>query len=237
MEGPLCMRPGLELADRKEGTEKVQIPQRMAHIWIGPFKAPTEWMRTWPETNPKWSYQVYDNEFCSNFKFQNQKLIDAYIGREQFAGAADLIRYELLHEYGGFIPEADSVCERPVDEIFRTGTLFTVYENEFVRGKLVSPILAAAPGHPFLKQLIDRLHEISPGELKAPWETTGNLFLARMIKEFRPDIVIFPSYYFIPEHFTGIVYDGDGPVYGRQLFGSTLSRYKYGSNLARVRAL
>jgi mannosyltransferase OCH1-like enzyme len=198
----------------------------MAHIWIGPLEPPIDWMRSWPAQNPDWDYRLYDNAFCQSRRFRNQTLIDEYMRRAEYAGAADLIRYELLLDHGGFIPEADSVCLRPVAPLFRSGNLFTVYENEFVRGRLVSPILAAAPEHPFLQALVDRLASLPPDRLGTPWHTTGNLFVARMIEELEPAITIFPSHYFIPEHYTGVRYEGDGPIYAEQRFGTTRRAYR-----------
>ena len=38
-------------------------------------------------------------------------------------------------------------------------------------------------------------------------------------------IIIFPSHYFIPVHYVGLVYEGNDKVYAKQLFGST--NYSY----------
>jgi mannosyltransferase OCH1-like enzyme len=213
----------------------MQIPKTMAHIWIGPLQPPLEYMRSWQALNPDWAYRLYDNAFVRERRFRNQPLIDEYLKRAEYAGAADLIRYELLDAFGGFIAEADAVCERPIAPLFETGSLFTVYENEFVRGQLVSPILAATPGHPFVRALIEELGKLRPEELGSPWQSTGNLFVAQMIARLQPEITIFPSHYFIPEHYTGVVYDGPGPVYARQLFGTTRKAYAAVGVLGRYR--
>ena len=102
---------------------------------------------------------------------------------------------------------------------------YTVYESEFMRGKLVSPILACNPGNDFVAALIARLNEVPVSQLDKPWITTGNYFVAQMIEELKPDITVFPSHYFIPKHYTGHTYTGDGPVYCQQLFGETTKAY------------
>jgi len=143
----------------------------------------------------------------------------------QFAGAADLIRYEMLFESGGFIAAADSVCMRNTDELWTRSCEYTVHENEFLRGKLVSPILASNPKNPFVGDLIDQFGNLQPDEIGSPWMTTGNLFVAQMIKTRNPDIEIFPSHFFIPVYYSGVKYEGEGPVYAHQLFGSTRRTY------------
>ena len=51
-----------------------------------------------------------------------------------------------------------------------------------------------------------------------------------MIQKYNPDITIFPSHYFNPIHYEGIVYNGDDKVYSKQLFGSTSAKYKKSIN-------
>lgn len=201
------------------------IPKRMGHIWIGPKPAPTEWMSSWQLRHPDWDYTLYGNDILEQFDFRTRHLIDYYIDVGEYAGAADLIRYELLHAYGGFIAEADSVCIHPIDELLEGPQAYTIYENEFLRGELVSPILACDPGNSFLGEVIDRLSKLRTDQLASAWTTTGNLFLARMIRELSPRITIWPSHTMIPIHFTGETYQGDQKVYAVQMFGTTHGSY------------
>lgn len=205
----------------------MRIPKRLGHVWIGPKRAPIDWMRSWPEKHPDWLYTLYDDDWVRGAALETQPQIDEYMRRGWYAGAADLIRYEILFRHGGYLAGADSICLCPVDDLFADGgALYTVYENEFLRGSLVAPIVAAVPGHPFLRLVIDALKARDPRMLDHPWRETGNLFMAEMIEKHRPDIVIWPSHVLIPEHYTGRVYSGDGKVYARQMFGETLGAYK-----------
>jgi mannosyltransferase OCH1-like enzyme len=202
------------------------IPKQLSHVWIGPRKPPLHWMRSWLDLHPDWTYRLYDNTYLRGRRFHNQHLIDEYLRRAEYPGVADLMRYEILFETGGLMPEADSIALLPCDELFDRPIAYTVYENEFVRGKLVSPILACEPGNSFVRTLIDELHELRPADLDKAWKTTGNLFVAEMIERYQPENVhVFPSHYFIPEHFTGRKYLGTEPIYARQMFGETTKAY------------
>lgn len=213
------------------------IPKNMFQTWIGPRPAPLEWMQKWQDVHPNWNYTLVDNDYVSSRTFRNQKLIDEYMLRAEYAAAADLIRYEVLFENGGYMPGADSLCLRPTDELWTKSTAYTVYENEFMRGQLVAPIMACNPENEFVKALIDRLSEKEPHQLDKAWRTTGNYFVTCMIEELEPEITIFPSHYFIPEHFTGRRYVGDGPIYARQLFGETVGGYQKPSFSGRLKML
>lgn len=207
----------------------MNIPNNLWHIWIGPLDAPLKWMDTWPEHHPDWKYTVINNEFMKNNSFYNQVQIDSYIKREMYAGAADLIRYEILYKYGGFIPPADAVNFHPTDELWGepADVCYAVYENEELRPGYISPIYAANPGNDFLKIIIEELHKLAPTSCISPWRTTGNAFLAKMLKIHNPKIKIFPSHYFIPKHVANahVRYNGPDKVYADQMWGTTKNNY------------
>ena len=81
-------------------------------------KPPQEWMQTWRDYHPTWEYQLYDNEHLFSLRWNNQELINAFYARKEYMGVSDLMRYEILEEVGGIIPEADSICLRATDELW-----------------------------------------------------------------------------------------------------------------------
>lgn len=211
----------------------MNIPNLLWQIWVGPNPAPSKWMKTWPAKHPGWQYQVVDNNWLSSRVFHNQHLIDEYRDRGQFNGVSDLVRYELLYEHGGFMPEADSICNFNTNELWNEDKeiCYTVYESETIRPGYVSPILACNPGNKFLKIIIDTLHQLAPADLqKQVWKSTGNAFLAAMIERHQPHIQIFPSHYFIPKHFKDKSngYSGPDKIYAYQFWGSTRKTYDQG---------
>ena len=215
----------------------MNIEKKMTHIWIGPNPAPIKWMNTWKDKHPDWEYSVFTDEMLKKRKWYNQHLINRYYSMGKWAGVADLIRYELIFERGGFWPEADSECLERVDELFvgPPETAYTVFENEVVLPRFVSPILAANPGNQFLHIIIEKLHKLRPEELHPqPFKSTGNGFLASLLDEHRHMLTIFPSYTFIPLWYRkgSKRYSGPGKVYAEQHWGSTgmphLKRYSDG---------
>ncbi len=204
----------------------VMIPKELGHIWIGPRPAPLQWMQSYHDTHPDWNYTLYDNEYLSNRRFRTQSQINEYMKRGEYAGAADLLRNEILFEKGGFIAGADSISRRNTDELWDKSCIYGVYENEIVRPGIISPVLAGTPGNSFLASLISELEKVPFFRLGKAWKTTGNLFVTEMMRSLKPEIVIFPSHFFIPEHFLGQKYHGDGPIYADQRFGETTGGYE-----------
>lgn len=212
----------------------VGIPKTLGHIWVGNRPCPTKWMDTWKDAHPEWAYKLYGNSFLRSYDFETRRQINEYMKRGQYAGVSDLMRLEILYAFGGFLPEADSICRKNTDALFPEPRAYTVYENELVRGKLVSPIMACEPRNNFVRALIDELRTVSPSQLDEPWISTGNLFVAKMIERLNPDITIFPSHYFIPIHYTGIIYNGCGEVYAKQMFGTTRNAYSKSNTIRRI---
>ncbi len=182
---------------------------------------------TWKDHHSDWEYRLYDNDYLFSRRWRNQRLINEYYRRGIYAGVSDLMRYEILLEYGGFIPEADSNCLRPTDELWSTPSLFTVFENEQRKPGFVSPFLASVPDHPFLEHINLRAKRRNKPETLGPaWRSVGNKFLAKAIEQRQPEnLTIFPSHFFIPTHKRFGRYRGDGPVYCEQHWGSTFEIY------------
>jgi hypothetical protein len=217
--------------------QKMGIEKKITQIWIGPKDPPIKWMDTWKEKHPGWQYSVFSQKDLEKRRFINQKHIEYYYDKKIYTGVSDLIRYELIYEKGGFWPEADMICLNDTEELFSSPYehCYTCYENEEIREGYVQPIFAANSGNKFLFQLILELNNTPTEKLSLkPWESTGNEWLSRMIKKYNPDITIFPSHYFIPNHYSvkSKPYSGSDKIYANHVWGSTGGGTQYSKGTA-----
>jgi mannosyltransferase OCH1-like enzyme len=202
------------------------IPKIAHCIWVGNEDlTPHKMIYTWRVKHFRYRYILWDNEKIFGRKWHNQHLIDYYKEREIWHGVADVARYEILHEMGGFMHGADSECLHNIDELFDPRyNAFSVYENEIVRPGYVAPLYACSEGNKFAKTLIDELHKVKTPD--KPWKTTGNLFMMKMIEKHKPKrLKIWDSHTLIPVHHTGLEYKGTGKVYAKQMWGTTKKLY------------
>jgi hypothetical protein len=207
------------------------IPKRLGHIWIGPKPAPVQWMQTWPEKHPGWEYTVYDNDFLVGFPFRLRKQINEYFWRGLYAGVQDMMRYEILYHFGGFMADADAICLHPVDELLDKPRAYTVYdrpETDKFRG--VCPFLACEPGNPLIGRIIDAIAETPPEALRKAEVSTGNRFLMSRIRKWQPDedqLKIWPTHYFVPwqKSDPSAYYDGPDKVYAEQKWATSMYAY------------
>lgn len=207
------------------------IPRRLAHIWVGERPPPLHWMQSWRDHHPDWTYTLYDNAYLTGRRWRNQRLIAEYFRRGRLEGVADLMRYEILFEQGGFIPGADFEALRPCDPIFAEPVTYSCYETYPKRRCKVTPWLASAPGTLTLAMTIDEIHAAyaaDPATAQQPWMSVGNLFLRGFMERNRhtlTDCRILPAYTFIPRHKDGPRYDGPGIIYAEHHWGTTKGRY------------
>lgn len=204
------------------------IPKILHFVWIGDdSKKPNNCIDTWRKYHPDWKVKVWGNESLENYKWINTDHMIEMTNKQSLSGVADLMRYEILFNEGGVAVDADSVCLKPLENDFIDNEAFSSWENESIRKGLISmACVGSVPNNYFFKKIItDIKNENSVIEKKA-WQTVGPSRLSESYYKYKyDDLKIYPSYYFIPVHYTGLKYEGAGPVYANQLWGSTRGFY------------
>tara|TARA_B100001287_G_scaffold276559_1_gene287875 strand:- start:1354 stop:2820 length:1467 start_codon:yes stop_codon:yes gene_type:complete len=229
------------------------IPKIIHQLWIGPKPAPTKLMNTWKEKHPEYEYIYWNEEefIKRNFKSCLQNRVDEMT---EINGKADILRWEILYEYGGIFLDADSICIEPFDDLIEKYNAFAGYENEIVRcagwakgNKEYNDVLANT--HPLIAtgtMAFPKNHELPKLAIewiknncidinkinKRAWRTVGPGLLTRLYFSKKwDDITILPSYYFLPIHACGLEYKGHGKVYAYQEWGSTKNSYDIMNNV------
>lgn len=224
------------------------IPKILHQLWIGPHPAPTTLMDTWKEKHEADGFEYIrwteDEIKKRGFTSQLKNRIDEM---EEINGKADILRWEILYEYGGVFVDADCYCIEPVTDLVEKYKGFAGYENERVRGpgwtgKEYSDVLAPThpliatgtmafpPKHELPKMAIEWIKNNTVSVHKCgrrAWRTVGPGLLTRLFFSKKWDnITILPSYYFLPVHASGITYNGHGKIYAHQEWGSTKNSYE-----------
>ena len=202
------------------------IPKKLHIVWVGDeSKRPNNCINTWRTHNPDWDIEVWGNDRLTSTSWRNAKHLQD-MWKVELNGVADLMRYEILYEHGGFAVDADSVCVKPLEDWLLNATEFTCWENEHARpGLLAAGYLAAQKSSPFIGQIIEDIHAERTVVDRPAWQTVGPQRLTDIWQRFQYGLTIYPSHYFIPRHFTGMEYKGDGHIFAKQFWGSTRKIY------------
>lgn len=203
------------------------IPKTIHIVWIGDeSKRPDNCIGTWIDRNPGWQVKVWGNDLLDSTDWVNTEHMRAMSSRE-INGVADMMRWEILHREGGFAVDADSICVHPLDEALVDRRAFACWESEIARpGLIAAGYVGCEAGDPLVGRIVqDILAEPSVVHDMA-WKTVGPQRLTDAYRRYAYHALdILPSHYFIPEHFTGLRYDGSGIVYARQQWAATKAGY------------
>jgi len=200
------------------------IPRTIHIVWVGDEShCPDTNIQTWRDLNPTFTVKLWGNEALRTTRWINAHHIEAMAHRE-WNGVADMMRWEILGREGGFAIDADSTCVRTLDDWLFECDMFACWENEIARpGLIASGFVAAAAGNAFLDQIVTDIRQAQTVTDKLAWETVGPMRLTQSYHRHRySNLTIYPSHYFLPDHFTGVHYTGSGPVYARHHWHSTV---------------
>ena len=212
-----------------------KIPKIIHQLWIGSKPAPTKFMNTWKEKHEKLGFEyIFWNEKELEKRGMKLTLKDKIDSMEEINGKADIIRWEILEKYGGVFVDADSICIEPVDDTLlkcKAGC-FAGYEQEQIRkGLIATGTMGFPPHHLIVKRCIKWIRENPVSNAltrQRAWYNVGPGLLTRIVNDYsmHDNIKVFPSYYFLPRHYSGIEYKGHEKVYAYQEWGSTKQSYE-----------
>ncbi len=211
------------MAAKRPRNVSQRIPNALHIIWIGDeSRRPEENIESWRRHNPALTVTVWGNRELQARPWRNARHMTELWSRE-LNGVADLMRYEILFEQGGIAVDADSRCLRPLDDFLFDHDPFASWESETARPGLIScAFMGACSGNELIGTIIEDIAKEKTLLDRMAWRSTGPLRLTECAKRTGyPDLTIFPSHYFNPNHFTGLRYDGPGPVYCDHQWGST----------------
>lgn len=200
------------------------IPKVIHQIWLGDqTKRPQKLIDTWKKLNPSWEHKLWTEENLPELTCKPQ-----FDSIKELAGKADILRYEILYQFGGFFIDADSECISPLDDFLLDNDSFCCWENEKVRPNLMANgYLAATKNNSLMAGLLQIIKNMDCNYLKKlppknAWVTVGPMLLTNVVMYNKYNkIKVYPSWYFIPKHYTGEEYTGNDKVYCKQYFMST----------------
>jgi mannosyltransferase OCH1-like enzyme len=203
------------------------IPKDIHIVWVGDeHKRPDNCIQTWIDLNPSWNVRIWGNRELSESPWINRHHMEQ-MALHEWCGVADLMRWEILYSMGGFAVDADSICVQPLPDWLLQHDVFACWENELARpGLVANGYVGAHAKNSLIGQIIlDISSEESIVDRKA-WLSTGPGRLTDSWRKYRyQNLSILPSHYFIPHHFAQTEYQGSGPVFAKQFWGSTGGHY------------
>jgi len=164
--------------------------------------------------NPGWEHELHDDHDIEAFirESYGPVVLDYYqrINPRYGAARADLFRYLLLYKRGGVYLDIKSTCTRPLDELLQPGERYILahwrnqpgelHEGFGIQEKEVAHIaggefqqwhIVAAPGHPFLRAVLETV--LRNIDNYRPWlHGTGGIGVLRLTGPLAYTLAIHP---------------------------------------------
>jgi len=188
-------------------TKEAMIPKIIHQIWIGSelperFKPLIE---SWQKNHPNWEYHLWDDEAVKEHQFISDKMRELFEKATNYGMKADILRVDLLYQYGGVYVDIDFRSLRPLDPL---------HHNHFCKfyaaclgqsGVVANGLIGSIPKHPLLTHLIMHFKKIKTPQLLSDDEiqqATGPNALTKTIHHFitfsNHNICIYPTNFFYP---------------------------------------
>jgi mannosyltransferase OCH1-like enzyme len=200
------------------------IPKIIHIIWIGDqSKKPTKCIDTWIKKNPDYEVRVWGNNQVQATNWKNYRQLHEMLGKYDYAGASDVMRYEILYEHGGVYVDADTYCVKPLEDWLLNCQSFASWEQELVRNNLIAnTIMGSVPGAEAMKLCIDEVATKDCTEKKLAWMITGPMLVTDVFFKKQANLTVYPSHFFMPKHHSGYESKVTGHHFASHLWGSDI---------------
>lgn len=170
-----------------------RIPPIVHQIWLG-SEVPEkyhEWMKSWANLQG-WEYKLWTDQDVKKMTLYNQEV---YEKSTNYGEKSDILRLEILKNYGGLYVDVDFECIKPeimndLHKAFDFYICFEPMEHDFIKKfnifKVCNAIIASTPNHPLIEDLITNLkaNYLAYRPICGAIHTTGPSYLSRIICEY-----------------------------------------------------
>lgn len=197
------------IRSRKE-VDELTIPKIIHVIWLGseiPEKY-SEWQQTWKDLEG-WEYRLWTDKEVESLTLINRDLYDS---STNYGEKSDILRLEILYQFGGLYVDTDFACINPAYfEAFHHSLDFYIGTEPIncQSLKIGNALIGSSPRHPFLEKLITLLpsnhSKYKKRNMNNTVEMTGPGFISRVAYDYiiSPsdsswNVSIFPPSFFYP---------------------------------------
>lgn len=144
------------------------VPKILHFIWLGPHRIPmqedinqTGWngpMRSWQTHHPDFEVRLWDDQkaLAGSSSFHNHDALEYAIQERNYGMASDILRLELLWEYGGFYVDVDYLCVAPMGNLINFDFVCGASRTGCV--EINNGVMGCHPRHPLIRSMMESIH-------------------------------------------------------------------------------
>jgi len=184
------------------------IPKIIHQYWDGDIpESYKKYMDSIRSTNLDFQYFLWDKKSIIE-SFYDHPLIPYIKNSNQPMVCSDISRIILLDIKGGIYLDSDMVAVNPISEDILIHNAFASYESEFHFGQMVANgAVGSIPDSVFVWKLVSEVLEYDMEKIKTlknsdSWLYFGPCLWTKIFFDLKcKHIAIYPSWYFIPNHY------------------------------------
>jgi hypothetical protein len=146
---------------RKDPVKEFTIPPLIHLIWLG--STPPEKVRivcnSWRKHHPHFTVKLWTDSEIASFVWSQPRAKVLFSEAESWAEKADILRLEILYQFGGIYSDTDVICLKSFEELLHGPTFIAGFEEDKIktygRPLIGSALFCARQGHPLLKRCLD----------------------------------------------------------------------------------
>jgi hypothetical protein len=184
------------------------IPKIIHYVWVGgPLPSlQREYIDGWRRMNPDYEFVLWNED---NIDFSLDVLNRAYRERK-WAKVADIVRLMAIRQRGGIYLDTDIQLYKPLDSLLACSCVFGFQSRQDTPDWVANGMMAAEPGHWFIKRALEELIALRPMPFGLDRPTRyGPKLITRLLREeglrryaaegvWVKDIFVCPTQYFFP---------------------------------------
>ncbi len=180
------------------------IPKIIHQIWLGDGDIPIKYLSfidSWKSHHPDWEYHLWTVNHLIPLK--NQRSYDQTTDVVQ---KTNIVRYEVLYQYGGIYVELDTACFKNIEPLLDDVEFFVETKDDFY---FSNELMGCTPHHELMGELVEGISRSLQTEGLAPIdEQSGSLYMMKYLL-WMPEVTILEEAMFIPSH-TELLQPEDG---------------------------
>ena len=147
---------------KREFSDTPTIPKIIHQVWVGGNELPPiykYYQKSCQDLHPDWEYKLWTDKEVEEWDFENK---DLYNETRNYAEKSDILRHQILKDFGGVYIDIDIKCVRPLDPMHYLYEAYFGLEfpgAEWGRAIIAPGIMASRAHHKIVTAVLKRIRQ------------------------------------------------------------------------------
>ena len=203
---------------QKQISDTPIIPKIIHQVWVGGSEIPAlfrYYQKTCQDLHPNWEYKLWTDSEIENYDFPSK---DLYEATRNYAEKSDILRHQLLKDFGGVYIDIDIKCTKALDPLHHLYDAYFGLEfpSEWGKPMINSAIMGSKPEHKIVTSILKKIRshwqqydsDFDEGKISLDDRVVHRIGIERSMApvidvvleqtELNDNVIVLPATYFYP---------------------------------------